>query len=103
LIDPENTKINYKLEKSMSTLVERYEYKGIDFDIMEETDPDDGTVYYYWERPDLTGPLSLSFLPEDTIELVKEDARREVEGKNVVSEEAIQEATEMLKNMMHPN
>ena len=88
----------------MARLVEYYEYKGVEFEIMVDEDEfDNNAVYYYWDRVGAIGACSCSFLPWDTIEEVKEDARREVDGKNVVTEAQIQEQMEILQRKMRPN
>ena len=88
----------------MTRLVEHYEYKGVEFEIMADEDEfDNNTVYYYWDLVGAIGAGSCSFLPWDTVEEVKEDARREVDGENVVTEAQIQEQVEILQRKMRPN
>ena len=88
----------------MSNFVEAYYYEGVLFEIMQDSDPtDDECVYYFWERKDVVGARDCSFLPCDTIEEVKEDARREVNGENVITEAQVQEQMEILKRRMQPN
>ena len=88
----------------MAKLVEVFIYKGVRFDIMSETDPEDNdAVYYYWDRNDVVGAGSASFLPEETVQEIKWDAMREIDGRKPITEAQIQEQMAILKRRMQPN